>query len=377
MPRIKRTIKKSKGSSSVVPPPNDHPLARYFASNEDLQFYEARLAGRKEIPPRYLDPTLLVIHKFDTLKAILVHQGLMDFVQIKSKYYPDLVAIAYSTLMLEINEEDESNFTLFFKIGRKDYRLDGDELATIWELPNQGDLFQGGKTPIDEWGYSKDNAMHLFNLVQGAHSKISCNSMSAEHRTLLYLVTYVLQPRISGHANVNDEDLIVMWAMMNGIKINWPYFIVQHMIRLKMKDRNGGLGFLCLWSKVFDYVGIDVSNEIAKEVPPQSCINTHLLNKMGRRNVDEQGPQEQAPPQAPQAQEPPSLVDVMRELQSINQNIQRIEVEHGRQLEALNRRVSRVDHRTGRLDRRIDDLYEHFGIHLPYEEDTDDDEDQD
>ncbi|XLT82978.1 hypothetical protein HN873_004731, partial [Arachis hypogaea] len=51
MPRIKRTIKKSKGSSSVVPPPNDHPLARYFASNEDLQFYEARLAGRKEIPP--------------------------------------------------------------------------------------------------------------------------------------------------------------------------------------------------------------------------------------------------------------------------------------------------------------------------------------
>ena len=95
------------------------------------------------------------------------------------------------------------------------------------------------------------------------------------------------------------------------------------------------------------------------------------------RNVDEQGPQEEAPPQAPQAQEPPSLVDVMRELQSINQNIQRIEVEHGRQLEALNRRVSRVDHRTGRLDRRIDDLYEHFGIHLPYEEDNDDDEDQD
>ena len=95
----------------MVPPPSNHPLARYFASNEDLQFYEARLAGRKEIPPRYLDPTLLVIHKFDTLKAILVHQGLMDFVQIKSKYYPDLVAIAYSTLMIEIVEEDESNFT--------------------------------------------------------------------------------------------------------------------------------------------------------------------------------------------------------------------------------------------------------------------------
>ncbi|MED6190361.1 hypothetical protein PIB30_105082, partial [Stylosanthes scabra] len=53
MPRMKKTQKRSReGQSSVEPPPSNHPLAKWFHANEDLIFYELRLAGRKEIPPR-------------------------------------------------------------------------------------------------------------------------------------------------------------------------------------------------------------------------------------------------------------------------------------------------------------------------------------
>ncbi|MED6227108.1 hypothetical protein PIB30_110275, partial [Stylosanthes scabra] len=52
MPRMKKTTKRTREESSVEPPPWNHTLARYFASNEDLVYYEMRLAGRKEIPPR-------------------------------------------------------------------------------------------------------------------------------------------------------------------------------------------------------------------------------------------------------------------------------------------------------------------------------------
>ncbi|MED6142251.1 hypothetical protein PIB30_111833, partial [Stylosanthes scabra] len=51
MPRMKKTTKRTREESSVEPPPWNHPLAQYFASNEDLVYYEMRLAGRKEIPP--------------------------------------------------------------------------------------------------------------------------------------------------------------------------------------------------------------------------------------------------------------------------------------------------------------------------------------
>ncbi|MED6161942.1 hypothetical protein PIB30_065698 [Stylosanthes scabra] len=219
MPRMKRTTKRTRGESSVEPPPWNHPLARYFASNEDLVYYEMRLAGRKEIPPRYLDPNLLVTKNFDHLREILEYQGIMNFVQIRDKYYPDLVAIVYSTLMIKVNEENDSDFSLVFKLGKDEYKLGCSELAIIWGLPNQGCLFEGGKTPIGDWGYSKENAMGIFNLTQGTHTKIPCNPMKAEYRPLLYIISYILQPRVSGHATVFNEDLIIMWAMVNNIKI--------------------------------------------------------------------------------------------------------------------------------------------------------------
>ncbi|MED6141643.1 hypothetical protein PIB30_105443, partial [Stylosanthes scabra] len=52
MPRMKKTQKRSREEeSSVEPPLSNHPLAKWFHANEDLIFYELRLAGSKEIPP--------------------------------------------------------------------------------------------------------------------------------------------------------------------------------------------------------------------------------------------------------------------------------------------------------------------------------------
>ncbi|MED6119486.1 hypothetical protein PIB30_012393 [Stylosanthes scabra] len=143
MPRMKKTQKRSRDEeTSVEPPPSNHPLAKWFLANEDLIFYELRLAGRKEIPPR----------------------------------------------------------------------------------------------------------------------------------TLLYLVTYVLEPRVTGHGNVADEDIVLMWAMVNEVKINWPYLILHHMLRLKEKYTFGGIGYLCLWTRIFNHLGIDVSNENVKTMNVRSEI---------------------------------------------------------------------------------------------------------
>ncbi|MED6166294.1 hypothetical protein PIB30_107858 [Stylosanthes scabra] len=55
MPRVKRPTKKSKGaSSSMEPPPQDHPLAQWFYNKEDFDLYHSDFASRKVIPPRGL-----------------------------------------------------------------------------------------------------------------------------------------------------------------------------------------------------------------------------------------------------------------------------------------------------------------------------------
>ncbi|MED6202770.1 hypothetical protein PIB30_108947, partial [Stylosanthes scabra] len=58
--------------------------------------------------------------------------------------------------------------------------------------------------------------------------------------------------------------------------------------RLKKKETSGGLGFLCLWTRIFNRVGIDLTNEKVKHVPSQSCIAIRLLRKMGR-GANEEG----------------------------------------------------------------------------------------
>ncbi|MED6165716.1 hypothetical protein PIB30_102269, partial [Stylosanthes scabra] len=75
-----------------------------------------------------------------------------------------------------------------------------------------------------------------------------------------------IPPRVSGHGNVADEDLVLMWAMVNEIKINWPFLILHHMLRIKGKDTSGGIGYLCLWTRTFNHLGIDVSNENVKHL---------------------------------------------------------------------------------------------------------------
>ncbi|MED6128815.1 hypothetical protein PIB30_101584 [Stylosanthes scabra] len=201
---------------------------------------------------------------------------------------------------------------MVFKLGRNLYRIHCGTLGTIWNLPLEGCLSEGGKIPLDDWGYDKMRAMQMFNLTQNEKSKIPCQTMNDEYRTLLYLVTYVLEPRVSGHGNVADEDLVLMWAMVNEIKINWPFLILHHMLRI-------------------NYLGIDVSNENVKHLNARCEINEATLYHMGR------GKEEEAPPMgfrghpgpSSSNQEQPSMSDLMQVLQSIEYNMdqrfQRIE----------------------------------------------------
>ena len=49
--------------------------------------------------------------------------------------------------------------------------------------------------------------------------------MIAEDRMLVYLITYILTPRSSNHAQVIDDDLQIVYGMKSCIKMNWVLLI--------------------------------------------------------------------------------------------------------------------------------------------------------
>ncbi|MED6141639.1 hypothetical protein PIB30_105386 [Stylosanthes scabra] len=218
MPRVKRPTKKSRGgSSSMEPPPQDHPLTQWFYNKEDFDLYLSDFAPRKVVPPRYLEPNFFDQHHYPNLLGILVRQNLVNYLKIKDSYYPNLIAIAYTTLDVEFEEDD---LVFSFKIGKNTYALASSELSAIWSLNYNGEKVESGHTSEDfRRNYFKENACTMFNIPIGT-PKPTVGLLNVEHRLLHYFLTYVLVPRSGNHGLILDEDLEIMWRMVNGQKIN-------------------------------------------------------------------------------------------------------------------------------------------------------------
>ncbi|MED6166296.1 hypothetical protein PIB30_107883 [Stylosanthes scabra] len=278
MPRVKRPTKKSRGaSSSMEPPPQDHPLAQWFYNKEDFDLYHSDFASRKVIPPRYLEPNFFDQHYYPNLLGILVRQNLVNCMKIKDSFYPDLIAIAYTTLDVEFEEDD---LVFSFKIGKNTYALESNELSATWQLDYVGEKVDSGNASEDfRRNYSKENVYIMFNVPIGT-PKPTVGLLSVEHHLLHYFITYMLVPRSGNHGLILDEDLEIRWRMVNGQQINWAI----------------------LWTAIFKYVGIDLSQADKKRLGYNNCIDTHVLNHM-KRNIQEAPQQEQEAPQ--QEQEAP------------------------------------------------------------------------
>ncbi|MED6139036.1 hypothetical protein PIB30_080057 [Stylosanthes scabra] len=179
------------------------------------------------------------------------------------------------------------------------------------------------------------------NIQRIPNKKILCTVFNKEMRVLHYLINYVLMPRSTGHSHVKIDDLVIMWAMVNDIKINWPYFIAQHMLRFTKSDHTKGLGYAYLWTRIFNYLEIDVSSESGRRISQNNIIDERTIHHMGRgmdEYEEQQTPQEQAGPS-----EQPSMRDMMQVLLRIEQNQANMDTH-----------LTRVDQRLSRIEQYLE-----------------------
>ncbi|MED6125394.1 hypothetical protein PIB30_068180 [Stylosanthes scabra] len=222
-------------------------------------------------------------------------------------------------------------------MGNTKYELNVGEFYHLTHLNWEGTLFKSGDNPPSEWRFDRIQACQYFNLDPNSGNKIHIKPMSDEYILLHYLLVWVILPRNHNHGVVMDDDLVILWAMVHNLEINWSYFIVQHMKKIQEGTTTLGLGYVIPWTKIFKYLNIDLSNSIEKSLKETNCINLATLRKMERGGITHQAqPQPQAQEQEIQDQvqeevqgsssnsaPQPSMFDLMQELQRINMNISR------------------------------------------------------
>ncbi|MED6178959.1 hypothetical protein PIB30_112435, partial [Stylosanthes scabra] len=160
-------------------------------------------------------------------------------------------------------------------------------IASLCNLSMDGVPFRGGLNAHDSWeSYSLQEGLATIGYRGNVVGKLSINLVPTEIRILHYLLTYTILPRGGNHGVIQHEDVLVMWAMLKGYKICWPFFIIQHMLKFQGKT-NKPIGYGPLWSKIYQYLGIDTQGARKVVIDSRRCIDATTIKQM-RRQLEQQ-----------------------------------------------------------------------------------------
>ncbi|KAK2451824.1 hypothetical protein QL285_010840 [Trifolium repens] len=86
--------------------------------------------------------------------------------------------------------------------------------------------------------------------------------LKKEFKILHNMLLHCIFPRIGSKQKVTDIDLLIMYHMTKGIKLNLPYVIIQHMIHAaKSGSKKIALPYGMILTKLFRIFEIDESNQ--------------------------------------------------------------------------------------------------------------------
>ncbi|MED6150017.1 hypothetical protein PIB30_068095 [Stylosanthes scabra] len=240
------------------------------------------------LPPKYIGDGVLPDAKYSEFWRLIDIQGLRPFLYTRGRYYPRFVAAASTTIFIRENEDEGEEFALGFRLGGREFKFTVDALAAAWGLRNEGDTFKGGNHPLRMWNeFSKATAVRELRLEQAAPGKYAVSRMSTDHRLLLYVLSYVLLLRKSNHGTATEEDLLILWAIVNEKQIHWPYLMANRLFRYS-HDRSGSfLALAHLWTGLFEISPLDLSREEMVNHGSANIITSKNINQMRRNLVDQ------------------------------------------------------------------------------------------
>ncbi|MED6112857.1 hypothetical protein PIB30_065525 [Stylosanthes scabra] len=285
---VRKTPATKRSRNTQPPPLSNVPLRQWFANEALWRHFQDFYMKKPILKPRYLPEGLIPEDRYQVFWRLIEKQHLRGLLFFKERYYPRLMAAASTTLRIQNNLDENGNgeFHLVFWLASVKYALNLDELASIWGLQNCGELYKGGRDPPNYMGcYYHEQAIQALHLTGLSGGKYSVRNMTTDHRLLHFMISYVLLPRAGNHGPISEEDLIILWAMVDEVKLNCSFLIAYELYYYTIHQIESGLGHSMLWTKVFEYLGLDLSGEQAITVGEDNAITQRQLNQM-RRNLN-------------------------------------------------------------------------------------------
>ncbi|MED6127399.1 hypothetical protein PIB30_087779 [Stylosanthes scabra] len=297
-----RTKQTGRRTTREVPPPlpclSNYAEEDWFEEDSERKAYSERLSRMHIIPPRYVGDGAIPEDKYPEFWRLIDVQGLRQFLLQREGYYPRFVAAAFASVVVDdkIGEDGQGTFHLCVSFMGRTFNFPLARVTEAWGLRNEGTTFRGGSNPHSEWSeFEKMDAARALRLDPASSGKYHVSRMTTTHRLLLYVISRILMPRKSNHGSATEEDLILLWAMINERQINWPYLMTHKLVEYSYGKVNSALGLPHLWGKVFPLIPLDVSREEFVASKPEFAITSKNINQMRRDLDNPDGAEEDVP----------------------------------------------------------------------------------
>ncbi|KOM35506.1 hypothetical protein LR48_Vigan02g165600 [Vigna angularis] len=86
-----------------------------------------------------------------------------------------------------------------------------------------------------------------------------------EERMIHYLIVWILCPRATNHAQCSEQDLLLLYGLLNHIHIYWPALISDTMVQTK-KYSSYHFPYALLISRILEYKGVSVDGELTTSI---------------------------------------------------------------------------------------------------------------
>ncbi|MED6226007.1 hypothetical protein PIB30_099184 [Stylosanthes scabra] len=257
----------------------------WFEKELEKKAYSDRLSRMQIIPPKYVGDGAIPEDRYPEFWRLIDVQGLRQFLLQREGYYPRFVAVAFDSVAVDDNLTGEGQGSFHFCVSfmGQTFKFPLERIAAAWGLRNAGTTFRGGSNPHSEWNeFVKLDAARALHLDPASSGKYYVGRMTTTYRLLLYVLSHILMPRKSNHGTTTEEDLLLLWAMVNEKQINWPYLMAYKLVTYSNGKINSALGLPHLWSKVFPLIPLDVSQEEFVASSSDVAITSKHINQMRR-----------------------------------------------------------------------------------------------
>ena len=210
--------------------------------------------------------------------ADFITQGLETFVSLSGMYYPELVKVFYTCLRVTDDGEIRS------RVNGVEMIIDNAVWLAVTGLSNEG------IAQIEDitGSYNKD-LVYLDTRVNSREKmgkRMTVGGMKAEDRVLVYMITHILTPRATNHAQVTDDDLQLLHCIKSGMKVNWVSIIGEVMKKAK-RSVTYKFPYAVLISKFMEHFEVNLLSEVTDSTVTDCEIGAKHLVKMGlRENSD-------------------------------------------------------------------------------------------